>query len=89
MNRLRQHSACMSSRSFSDITQAQWLRACLKLGLLIETNSGKGSHARVEHSVTHAKYTIQHSLHKFINIKIFKKMLEWGFDEEQIWDALK
>ncbi len=25
---------------------------------------------------------------KFINLKIFKKMMEWNFEEEKIWDAL-
>lgn len=79
----------MSSRSFSDITQAQWIKACRKLGLIVETHFGKGSHVRVTHPQTNAKYTIQYTLHKFINIKIFKKMLEWNFSEEQIWEALK
>gem|GEM_PF-4122055 len=23
------------------------------------------------------------------NMKIFKKMMEWGFEEEKIWEALK
>jgi len=36
-----------------------------------------------------SKYTIQYSLHKFINIKIFKKMIEWGFEENDIWENLK
>jgi len=39
----------MPSRSFSDITQIQWERACLKLGLKVETKSGKGSHILVKH----------------------------------------
>jgi len=79
----------MSSHSFSDITQLQWIKACRKLGLIVDYGFGKGSHVRVEHPQTKAKYTIQYNLHKFINIKIFKKMMEWGFEEEQIWDALK
>ncbi len=79
----------MSSRSFSDITQAQWIRACRKLGLIVETGFGKGSHIRVSNPKTQNKYTIQYKLHKFINIKIFKKMLEWGFEENDIWENLK
>ncbi|OGY50608.1 MAG: hypothetical protein A3J65_03060 [Candidatus Buchananbacteria bacterium RIFCSPHIGHO2_02_FULL_45_11b] len=79
----------MPSRSFSDITQSQWIKACGKLGLTVEANHGKGSHILVKHPKTEHKYTIQRNLHKFINMKIFKKMLEWGFEEEQIWDALK
>ncbi|MFH1173081.1 MAG: hypothetical protein V1692_00960 [bacterium] len=79
----------MSSHSFSDITQSQWIRACQKLGLVVYRGYGKGSHARIEHPQTKAKYTIQYNLHKFINMKIFKKMMEWGFEEERIWEALK
>jgi len=78
----------MPSRSFTDITQPQWVKACSKLGLIVDTKHGKGSHALVKHPKTEHKYTIQNNLHKFINMKIFKKMLEWGFDEEQIWNAL-
>lgn len=78
----------MLSRSFSDITQAQWERACFKLGLKVNRKPGKGSHILVKHPRTGHKYTIQKNLHKFINIKIFKKLLEWGFNEENIWDAL-
>lgn len=79
----------MSSHSFSDISQVRWIKACRKLGLIVDSHSGKGSHVLVKHPGTQAKYTIQYDLHKFINIKIFKKMLEWGFAEEQIWQALK
>ena len=79
----------MPSRSFSDITQSQWIKACTKLGLIIETKHGKGSHVLIKHPKTEHKYTVQNNLHKFINMKIFKKMLEWGFEEENIWDALK
>ncbi|MEA3450034.1 MAG: hypothetical protein U9Q85_03625 [Patescibacteria group bacterium] len=78
----------MPSRSFSGVTQAQWERACFKLGLSVDKKSGKGSHILVKHPSTNHKYTIQKNLHKFINIKIFKKLLEWGFDEESIWNAL-
>jgi len=78
----------MPSRSFSDISQKQWIKACKKLGLQIESKSGKGSHVLVKHPSTGHKYTLQKNLHKFINIKIFKNLLEWGFDEEEIWHAL-
>ena len=79
----------MPSRSFSDISQSQWIKACTKLGLIIETKHGKGSHVLIKHPKIEHKYTIQNNLHKFINMKIFKKMMEWGFEEENIWDALK
>jgi predicted RNA binding protein YcfA (HicA-like mRNA interferase family) len=73
---------------FSDINQKDWKRACKKLGLEVDCSRGKGSHFLVRHPRTNAKYTIQKDLHKFINMKIFKKMLEWGFEEKKIWDAL-
>lgn len=79
----------MSSRSFSDIKQADWIRACKKLGFVINSGFGKGSHVLVVHEKTGARYTIQYNLHKFINIKIFKKFLELGIEEEEIWQALK
>lgn len=78
----------MPSNSFSDITQGQWQKACLKLGLKVETQHGKGSHILIKHPQTNHKYTIQRELHKFINMKIFKKLLEWGFEEKDIWESL-
>lgn len=75
-------------RGFSDITQRDWLRACSKLGLHVDCSRGKGSHCLIKHPQANKKYTIQRKLHKFINLKIFKKMLEWGFEEKEIWDAL-
>lgn len=78
----------MPNRSFSDISQKQWIKACIKLGLEVDKRSGKGSHVLIKHPSTGHKYTLQKSLHKFINMKIFKKLLEWGLDEEKIWEAL-
>ncbi len=75
--------------AFSDITQKDWKRACIKLGLKVDCSRGKGSHFLVKHPETNAKYTIQQDLHKFLNIKIFKKMMQWGFTEADIWNALK
>lgn len=76
------------NRSFSDIRQKDWIKACKKLGLKVDCSRGKGSHCLIIHLQTNKKYTLQKNLHKFINIKIFKKMLEWGFQEEEIWKAL-
>jgi len=75
--------------NFSDIKQNDWIRACKKLGLEVDCSRGKGSHCLIKHPQTNAKYTLQKDLHKFINLKIFKKMMEWGFDEGKIWEALK
>ena len=59
----------MPSRSFSDITQARWEKACLKLGLNIETKRGRGSHILIKHPRTEHKYTIQKDLHKIFKYK--------------------
>ncbi len=79
----------MPSRSLADIGQHDWIRACHKLGLGVETGHGKGSHVLIKHPIDSRKYTLQRHLHKTINIKIFKKLLEWGFDEETLWEALR
>lgn len=78
----------MPSESLADISQSDWMRACGKLGLRVETKHGKGGHVLVIQPNGNAKYTIQHRLHKLINQKIFKKLTSWGFTEEQIWDVL-
>ena len=79
----------MSSESLADIRQRDWIRACRKLGIIVETHHGKGSHILVKHPSNGSKYTIQHDLHKWINLKIFRKLQAWGFGEEQLWDALR
>ena len=79
----------MSSHSLADITQDDWIRGCRKLGLVVETQHGKGSHALVKHPTNNSKYTIQRKLHKMINKRIFAVMEQWGFKEEEIWDALR
>ncbi|MBP9864493.1 hypothetical protein KBC54_03535 [Patescibacteria group bacterium] len=79
----------MSSESLSDVKQNDWIRACRKLGLQVETNRGKGGHVLVKHPQNGMKYTVQSDLHKIINIKIFHKLEQWGFTEEQIFEALR
>lgn len=72
----------------SDLKQKDWIRACQKLGLEVDCSKGKGSHCLIINPQTHKQYTLQRKLHKFINIKIFKKLLEWGFEESAIMEAL-
>ena len=79
----------MPNGRFSDLKQKDWIRACRKLGLDVEIGRGKGSHCLIKHPRTNQKYTLQCHLHKFLNIKIFKKMLEWGFEEDDVWNALR
>ncbi len=72
----------------SDLKQSDWIRASRKLGLVVDCSKGKGSHCLIINPQTNRQYTLQRKLHKFINIKIFKKLLEWGFEESAIMEAL-
>lgn len=78
----------MPKRSLADLSQERWIRMCERLGLIVERGRGKGSHCIVLHPRDGTQYVIQRKLHKHLNAKIFKKLLEWGFADEQIWDAL-
>ncbi len=76
--------------SLTDLTQKQWLKACRKLGLGIDKKNGKGSHVRVYHpSGQLLPLTIPYHTHKMISLAIYKTLLEWGFDEDEIDKALK
>lgn len=75
--------------SVNNLKQKHWIKACRKLGLKIDTKRGKGSHVLIKHSQDNRKYTIQKKLNKIINKEIFKKLLEWDFDESEVWKALK
>ena len=79
----------MPSESLADIRQKDWMRACLKLGLRVETKHGKGSHVLICHKTNGTKYTLQRDLYRIINVKIFHKLKEWGFSEEEIFEALR
>lgn len=75
--------------SLSSLNQKQWLKACKKLGLEVDTKSGKGSHARVYPPARALRpTTIPHNPHKMISLSIYKTLLEWGFSEEEIDQAL-
>lgn len=79
----------MPSESLSDIKQRDWIRACGKLGLHIDTSRGKGSHILVKHPQNGTSFTIQNDLFKVANIKISNKLKQWGFTEDQIYEALR
>ena len=79
----------MPSESLADVTQNDWIRACRKLGLEVDTRHGKGSHVLVKHPRDGRKYTIQRDLHRVINLKILKKLVEWGFSEKDVFEAIQ
>ena len=77
--------------SLADIKQRDWLRALAKLGIKVVVGKlgGKGSHIKVFIPKVDRPYIIQTDLNKLINEKIFKKLAQAGFSEEQIWEALQ
>ena len=88
-NQSRLNNVSVSSESLADIRQKDWIRACRKLGIDVDTRHGKGSHVLVKHPNNETKYTIQNDLFKIANQRIFSKLKEWGFDEDTIWKALR
>ena len=79
----------MPSMSLADVKQRDWIRACRKLGLVVEVRHGKGSHVLVKHPHNGTKYTIQRGLHRILNTKIFGILRQWEFTDEQIYAALR
>jgi hypothetical protein len=72
-----------------DQSQREWARACKRLNLEVDFKRGKGSHCLIKNPKSNAKFTIQRHLYNIVNLKIYKKLLEWGFTEDEINDALK
>ncbi|PJE65339.1 hypothetical protein COU91_02205 [Candidatus Saccharibacteria bacterium CG10_big_fil_rev_8_21_14_0_10_47_8] len=72
-----------------DQSQKDWAKACKRLGLNVDTKRGKGSHILISNPKSGTKFTIQQHLYNIANLKIYKKLLELGFKEEEINKALK
>lgn len=72
----------------SDLTQTQWENACIRLGLIVDRNSGKGSHIKVTCKGKGAT-TIPSNIHPMINRSLCSCLQSWGFTEERIREALK
>ena len=75
--------------SLTKVTQRKWVTAAKRLELKVDKKKGKGSHYRVENPANGRMTTLPHDCHKFINLEIYKTLLEWGFTEEEIDKALK
>ena len=78
--------------AFKNAKQKDWLTACKRLGLVVDTTRGKGSHARVyaPNNPVIPPLTIQNSnLNPITNGKIYKHLKMMGFSEEEIDKALK
>jgi hypothetical protein len=74
--------------NLTNITQKKWAKACIRLGLEVDKKKGKGSHYRIINPVNHRKQTLPSDCHKFISLEIYKTLLEWNINEEDIDKAL-
>ncbi len=70
-------------------SQQDWAKACRRLGLDVNFKRGKGSHILISNPKSGRKFTVQKNLYNIANLKIYKKLLEWGFSEREINKALR
>lgn len=75
--------------SLNNITQKNWVKACRRLGLEVDKKKGKGSHYRIINPHNNKKTTLPFKCHKYLNLQIYKTLLEWGFEEEEIDKSLR
>ncbi len=82
-------------QKLDQVKQRDWLKAGKNLGLFVSSTQGKGSHGVIrdsKFSVDNPKglvTTVQRRLYKEANQGIFKNFLHYGFEEDDIWRALK
>ncbi len=75
--------------NMTKLKQKDWIKAYIRLGMLIDTKSGKGSHVKVINpNGGFRPQTIPVHMHKFLSIELYKSLLEWGFSEDEIDAAL-
>lgn len=75
--------------SWPDIKQKQWIKACKKLGLDVDTSSEKGSHARAYGNNLTNPLTIPYHSNKYISQSIYKNLRDAGFSDKEIMKALR
>ena len=75
----------------SDLRQSDWEKACRKLGLVVKTSQGIGSHISVymQDGRKDTPITILCHMTKIISQALYKTLLDWGFAEKEIDKALK
>lgn len=83
-------------QGLGNITQSDWAKAGIRLGLNVSTKGGKGSHIVIRNhkysnpsNIESLIATVQRNLGKIHNQTIFKHFLEHGIPEDDIWKALK
>jgi len=82
-------------KSLDGVTQKNWESAADRLGLSFSYCYGKGSHAVIRDpqypdpaDIRGLIVTVQKNLYKQANRSIFKKLIDWGISEDDIWKAL-
>lgn len=73
--------------NLTNTSQKDWCKACKRLGLKIDKKKGKGSHYRVTNPANNKITIVPYKCHKFISLGIYKTLLSWGFEEDEINDA--
>lgn len=63
-------------------------KACKRIGLKVDSKSGKGSHIKVTYPGKGATI-IPHHINSGINHSLCKTLHDWGFNDEDIRKALK
>lgn len=74
--------------TLTNLKQRDWVRACKKLGLVVDKKRGKGSHFRIINPDTGQATTLPSKCHKYISLAIYSCLLEWGISEEDLDRAL-
>jgi hypothetical protein len=76
-------------------TAKQWLDAATKLGFSITRPRGGSSHSSIrkvhskpEDGIQGLITTVYDGMGKQVNQKVFKKLLEYGVEEDDLWRAL-
>lgn len=82
-------------KSLGNIKCGDWKKAARELGLPVTAHSGGSSHFAIRKPGRETDYsteslitTIYEGMHKQINQIVFKRLLEYGLDEDDIWRAL-
>ena len=64
-------------------TTKQFLRACRKIGLILNKKSGKGSHVKIINPKTNHSFPVPRKLPRGLQVAIVKKVESWGYDREK------
>lgn len=83
-------------QQLDNVRQKDWIKAGERLELFVSYKMGKGSHAVIRdpnnpnlNDINGLITTVQKKLYKEANQTIFKHLMTFGIEEDNIWKALK